>query len=122
MGTEPLDGQRADLLAHGEADVAQASVRWPDLDVNWEATVAGGEGHRNDKAPSTLVEQVRGDDEDGSFAGLLAPWGGLEIGEPHLTAANGPHRSSSPSARVTSHTARSASSSSQAAGSAWSLA
>ena len=57
LGSEPVDVQRADLLAHGEADVAQPSVRGSNLNVDWEAPVPGGEGHRDDAAPS-LIEPV----------------------------------------------------------------
>ena len=102
--------------------IAQPSVGRPDLDVDREARLRVVKGTATTRRDRPLVERVRRDDEHGSLAGLLAPSGWLEIGEPDLTAANGPHRSSSPSASVASHSARSASSSSQATGSAWSLA
>ena len=120
LGSEPVDSQRPDLLAHREAGVAQAAVRGPDLDMDREASPAGGKGHGDDEVGSSLVEPVRGDDEHRSRSGLLGPSGWLQIGQPDLASANGSHRSSSPSASVPSSSLCSARYSSHATGSAWS--
>src|SRR6266566_3835511 len=115
MRGEPVSGQRAELLAHGIADIAQPAVRRPDRDVGRNAPLAGSERNRDDQAGWALVERVGRDDEDGTLPGLLASAGGVQVGEPDLATADDPHVSPRPSARVPSNSARSASSSCQAA-------
>jgi hypothetical protein len=69
-----------DLLAHGEADLAQPAVGRLHLDVDRETAPTGGEGHRDNEPRPPLVEPVRGDDEDRQLARLLVPTGRFEIG------------------------------------------
>jgi hypothetical protein len=56
--------------------------------------VADGRGHgeNDDQARGAAVEQIFGDDQDGTAAGLLMPARGVEIGKPDLAPRRSAHR------------------------------
>jgi len=111
-----------DLFAHCEAQFTETTVRRTNFDVGRDASLAGGEWHGNDQSGAALIERAGGDDEDRTLAGLLPTTGGIQVGQPDLTASDTPQRSSNPSSSVPSSSARSASSSFHAVGSAANLA
>lgn len=83
--SEPVTRDGAHLITHREAYLPQASLGRIHADMKRHVPVRPCEGDRNGQARRAVVEDIGGDDDNGSVASLLVPLGWIQVNEPYLT-------------------------------------
>jgi len=89
---QSLDRHGPNAVAQDRRPILDASFRRRDRNVARHAAERRGHGQNDDEARGATVEEIFGDDQNGTAASLLMPARRIEIGKPDLAPTRSAHR------------------------------